>query len=775
MKNSKICPKFKNFIKASNEYAVLDKFVPAPYLRRGFTLDFAPEEAKLTIATEGFYELWVNGENITKGFLAPYISNPNQLVAYDEYDLTPYLKKGKNAIGIMLGNGFQNQIITKWYFHQSSFSAPLKVGAALTASGEGKSFSLDTDESFKVHFSPITFDMYRHGVHYDARLEIDGWCDSGFDDSAWENAIIAPAPLGELVKCYAHPIKTRAEISPVSIKAQSDLCYYKTLMFGGKDLEFSRVGNGYLYDFGINTSGVCRLKIKGKRGQRVVLRHSEKLAENGNYNCNAIYFGFNNLHPIESYKNDVHLFQTEVYTLKGGEEEIFTPPFTYHGFRYVFVEGITEEQATKELLTFVAFSSDIKRRADFKCSDEIINTLYGMAVNADLSNFHYFPTDCPHREKNGWTGDASVSADQLHLTFDCADSFKLWLRQMSHTQREDGMLPGVVPTEKYGYEWGNGPMWDSAAINVPYAAYKYDGRVDLFEEIADTLEKYLHYIAGRRDEKGLIACGLGDWVQPGKAKGIPIKSPLSLTDTVTTFDTAKKCALLFDKIGRTDACNYALELADELRAAVRRELIDYETMTAAGDCQTSQVYLIATGIFKPDEYERAYARLLEIIDRDGRMLDTGMIGLRYIFEVLIGGGDIDLALELITNKSEGAPSYYDMIRRGATSLCEALDDGTTNSSENHHFFGDIIRVFTNYIAGLRPNPTLDDINEICFSPVIPTGLDFAEAEYKGAKAGWRREGEKILAYIELPEGMNGYYEHGGKRCSLKVGRNEFIF
>ncbi len=759
---------FKSYIKAFDEYTTNEKFIPAPYLRRAFELDFLPESAKITIATPGFYELFVNGINITKGHLAPYISNPSQMVCYDEYDVAKYLKIGKNAIGIILGNGYSNQITYKWHYRECSFRAPVSVALKLDASAGSKSFALDSDESFKVHASPIVFDMYRLGTHYDARLEISDWANADFDDSSWENAKIAPTPLGELIPCYAHPIRTRDEIKPISIEKQENFCYYKTV-YDGENVEATRVDGGYLYDFGINTSGITRLKIKGERGQKITIRHGERLGSDGKFNINTAYFGVT---ANVGSENEIDLYQTDIYTLKGGEEEIFTPPFTYHGFRYAFVEGITEEQATKDLLTYVVFSSDVKKRGDFNCSDEKINKLYAMTLNADLSNFHYFLTDCPHREKNGWTGDASVSAEQVHLNFDAADSLKLWIRQMSHTQREDGMLPGVVPTEKYGYAWGNGPMWDSAAINVPFAAYKYDGRLDVFEEIADTMEKYLKYIAGRRDEKGLIACGLGDWCQPGKAKNAPIKAPLALTDTVTTFDTAKKAAMLFKKIGRADAAKYAEDFAAELYRDIRRELIDFETMTAAGCCQTSQAYLIATGIFTEEEYPKAYSRLIEIIKEDGNSLYTGMIGLRYIFEVLFKGGDGALALHLILRDED--PSYGRMIKDGVTALCEALDRGTCNASENHHFFGDIIRVFTNYLAGLRPNPALDDASSILFSPVILDGMDYANAEFKDAKSGWKREGGAIKAYAYLPDGFKGRFELCGKCGDLKPGMNEFV-
>ena len=607
--------------------------------------------------------------------------------------------------------------------------------------------------------------MYRYGTHYDARLEVDAWCSPEFDDKDWKNVLLANKPKGKIIPCTAHPIVIKEEITPISIQEQSDFCYLKTSFKNGKDCEFTHVNEGYLYDFGKSCAGVCKLKIKGTRGQKITIRHGEKLTEGGNFNLNSIYT-FN-----EDYREYIHLFQTDVYILKGSEEEIYIPKFTYHGFRYAFVEGLLPEQAEASLLTYEVLSSDIKQRAIFNSSSEDLNTLYSMAINADISNFHYFPTDCPHREKNGWTGDIAASAEQMLLSFDAAESFKLWMKSLRYAQKPSGMLPGIVPTSDWGYDWGNGPFWDSACIYIPYFIYKYDGRIDVFSENADVIFKYLCYISGRRNDVGLIACGLGDWCQPGRPK-VEIKAPLLLTDSVTVYDISKKAAYLYECLGMKKEMAFAENLAEELRLAIRRELIDLSTMTAKGNCQTSQVYLIKTGIFLPEEYEKAYSVLVDTINKNGRKLDTGVIGLRYIFEVLIEGGDVDLALALMLN--EDAPSYKAMINRGATALCEALDENGMNESENHHFFGDIIRTFINYVAGLRINPSLNNKNEILFAPVISKTLDYANAEYMGAKVGWKRENGKIRAYADIPDNFNGRFVFGDVNKMLRTGYNDFI-
>ena len=758
---------FDKFIKATNEYTDKNKSVPAPYIRKAFELDFEPSNARICIVASGFYELYVNGKNITKGYIAPYISNPGDVMFYDEVDVTEHLVKGRNAIGVILGNGFANQTVSSWNFDKADFRAPLCFSLELEASTDGKSFTLLSDESFKTHPSHIVYDMYRYGTHADARLAIPRWSEPDFDDLSWQNTMLATPPKGEILKCTASPITKIYEIEPRKITRQDDVCYLRTALRGGEDIPSTRV-SGYLYDFGKSTAGVCRLKIKGKRGQTVTLRHGERLFDDGSFGINSIY----------TLKNDygeyIHLLGADVYTLSGEEEEIYVPPFTYHGFRYVFVEGISEEQAMPDLLTFEVISSMKEKRADFSCSDEVVNTLYEMGINADFSNFHYFPTDCPHREKNGWTGDISVSAEQLLLHFDCSEDLRVWLKVLARAQRPDGSLPGIAPTTGWGFEWGNGPMWDSASVIVPYYIYKYDGRTDVIRECADMIYRYLKYISSKRDDDGLVAIGLGDWCQPREA-GEPISSPLILTDSATVYDMARKSAFLFGVIGDDEKKAYAEKLADEIRAAIRKNLIDFDTMTAIGSCQTSETLIISHGILDESEIPAAYSRLLDFIKEKDEHLFCGMIGLRFILDVLIDRGDVDLALRMICRPDE--PSYGSMIARGATSLCESLKENGLNESENHHFLGDIIRIFHSRIAGLAVNPSALDPSSVIFSPVIPSNLDYARGEYlfpSGlATFGWRRENGKVLAYITLPEGVKGSFAFGDIACRLKAGYQEF--
>lgn len=758
---------FKNFIRGTEEYSTFYKNIPAPVLRKNFELNFIPKESKLKICVSGFYELYINGKKITKGLLAPFINNPDHILYYDEYEISKHLAKGKNAVAVILGNGFANQDSPRQNNNKAPFRAPLAMSLILSAKDENNAFNLESDETFKVHHSPVLYDMYRFGIIYDARMEIEGFSCADFDDSGWESAKITTPPKGKITKSKALPITKQYELKPQNIEKQTDLYYFYDN--DGNPFEKSYVKEAWCYDFGYSCAGLCRLKIKGERGQKITLRHSE-FHKDGKFNMNSI---FTIRKGDEEY---FHLFQADTYILKGGEEEVFVPTFTYHGFRYVLIEGITEKQATEDLLTFEVMNSNILRRSHFSCSDSIINTLYEMAIRSDLSNFYHFPTDCPHREKNGWTGDTSVSACQFLLSFDnCAENFKMWLESVRYSQKDSGQIPGVVPTNDWGYAWGSGPVWDSVIVNLPYHVYKFTGRTDIIEENADMIYKYLKYISGKRDEKGLIACGLGDWCQPGRS-GDNCDAPLNFTDTSQTYKTAERSAFLFDLIGKNEEKAFALNFKDELRASIREHLIDFETYTVSGDCQTSQAVALRMGLFNDDEYDKAYKKLLEIIKRDNSAITCGMIGLRNIFHVLCDNGDSDLALSMITKKD--APSYRGMLDQGGTALFESFVPNGVQESQNHHFFGDIINLFISKIAGININPYMNDIYEVLINPLFPEKLEYASADYyygdQKIAVNWKRIGSKIAITADMPQIAHGKIKLKNNVFELKTGKNEFI-
>lgn len=730
------------FIKATKEFNTFDRAVAAPYLRKSFESKRATSGV-IEITACGFYELYFNGRRITKGFLAPYISNTEHMLYVDKYEVE--IEKGENVIGILLGNGLQNNPGGWiWDFDKYTHRGAPKV--ALTLSFDD--VIIESDQSFKTHPSPISYDDYRYGEMYDANFEIEGWNEKGFFDDEWGNAILAEAPKGELRICEAEPIVKDFEIKPIGIFSEED---------------------GFVYDFGVNHTGVCRLELEGKKGQKITLCHGEILID-GKFNNDMLFCDANRKEP------DLSFAHKDIYVCKEGKQT-YTPTFTYHGFRYVKVKGITEVQATPELLTFVVLHSALETRGDFSCSDEIANRLQEITRRSDISNFHYFPTDCPHREKNGWTADAALSAEQLLLNYGCEKSFAEWHRNICKAQNEKGAIPGIVPAGNgFGFDWGNGPAWDCVLVWLPYYVYMYRGEKKMIYESAEHIFKYLKYIEGRRDEKGLMHIGLGDWCHANRNEGDP-KAPLVVTDSIISMLISERAAFLFDVIGRTEERDYAQNLAKEFKKAIRENLIDFDSMTVLGNCHTSQAMGIYYDVFTDEEKPKAFGRFMDFIKESDEHIDCGVLGGRIIFHLLSDYGYSDLAYKMITRKD--FPSYGYWLEQGATTLWEAFYVDRVKSC-NHHFWGDISAWFIKQIAGINYNPKADDIKYLEIKPNFIDGLKNASAFYDGIfgriSSEWHRDGQKVILNLEIPKEINtkiilpkGYFINGEQNVAAKSG------
>lgn len=555
-----------SFIAAGYECADIEHFVSAPFFRKKFTAK-KNSKVEIIIGVAGFYRLFINGKDITKGELAPYISNPDDIVYYDSYDVSDYINEGENVVAVLLGNGLQNNSGGAiWDFQKAPWRSAPKFAMRLSlAAEEGSVTELESDESFKVCPSPVLFDDYRCGEYYDARLEIDDFHAADFVDTELKNAIRVKSPRGEKRLCTADPVRVYAELKPVAVTRQE---------------------NGWLYDFGENNSGVCRISVNASQGQKITLRYGEWLKDGK--------LCLDNIRFTQQSDKQKDFVQKSEYICKEGKQT-HTPSFIYNGFRYVFVEGITEEQATEDLLTYLKMSSLKESAGKFTCSDDVINKIQEITVRSDISNFNYFPTDCPQREKNGWTADASLSAEQVLLNFYPEKCYKEWMRNIYKALNDKGQLPGIVPTAGWGYHWGNGPAWDNVIINLPYYTYVYHGDKEILEELSTPLMRYLNYLFSRLDERGLMEIGLGDWCPPGVNED-QFETPPVVTDTILTYDIATKAAFVYEVLEQEPQRQFALSLAQKVKTAFRENLLDKQSGAVKGNTQTGQAMAIFYGM-----------------------------------------------------------------------------------------------------------------------------------------------------------------------------------
>ena len=593
------------FFSATREKQTTETTLHAPYIRRSFDIDKSVSDAQILISGLGFYELYINGTNITKGHMAPYVSNPDDLVYFDLYSIKSCLISGRNTIGIILGNGFQNSWGGfVWDLDKGKFtSAPKFAFKVEVTYDDSSALVFEADEKCKCHKSPIYEDDLHYGESYDANLEIRDWAMPCFCDEDWDNVILADRPRGEFRVCEAEPILATREL-----KAQ----------------RIWREGDAYIYDFGENSAGVTRLKIKGEKNQKITILHGEML-EDGVFSQRNILF-LQNAHKFPD--KDLSYTQRVVYTCRGNDGEIYQPKFTYFGFQYAKVEGITQEQATPDLLTYIVMNSNLEVRGNFECSDETLNKLQEMTRRSTLSNFYYFPVDCPHREKNGWTADAALSAEHTLLNLSPEKSYREWMRNIGKAMNEEGSIPGIVPTAGWGFEWGNGPAWDIVLFELPYRTYLYRGDKEILKENSQYFFRYIKYLLSKRDEKGLVAFGLGDWCPTYAQNGYfsTYKSPLVFTDSVMAYVMCKNSAYMFGEIGMEKEKIFAEVSAERFLLSIRKHLIDFDNMIAAGDTQTSQALAIyRRGIKKSDKATRKKRRGCRCVYGFGRPWREGDI------------------------------------------------------------------------------------------------------------------------------------------------------
>lgn len=762
----------KKFVAAAREVSSYERPIPAPYMRRSFIVNGDVKSAVLTITGLGFYELFLNGARITRGYLAPYISNPDDVIYYDKYDIASRLRPGRNTIGIMLGNGMQDCFCAHvWDFQLAAWRGSPRTAFALELSTEAGDNVIEADANVRTADSPVYFNDLRSGERYDARRELDGWSCPDFDDSAWAHAIPVEAPRGECRIGEHEPIVIEREVAPKDVR-RGRISYPAVPRADVRPQHVSvpvdeQAQEGWLYDFGENNAGVCRLKIRGERGQKIILQFGELLATDGGMDLRTMAFM-----PSEFNQRDV-------YILKGDPDgEEWTPRFTYHGFRYCLVMGMTDAQATPDALTYLIMHGDFRAMSGFHCSDDLTNKLFEATQRSNVSNFYYFPTDCPHREKNGWTGDASVSAEQFMLNQSMDNSIREWLFNVRKAQNDAGALPGIVPTGGWGFAWGNGPAWDAALTNLAYHMWKYRGDVRVINENATAIMRYIDYIWGRRDENDLIHVGLGDWCE-AEQQGAPL-APLELTDTLTVMDICRKAEMMYRAVNMPERADYVKAVYDKLFKAARTNLIDEATLIAKGNCQASQAMAIYYGLFSDTERAAAVDKLVDMIHANDDLLRVGILGARVMFEVLSQNGYADLAYSVAM--TERFPSFGYWMANGDTALPEDfLRVGERQDSHNHHFFGNISAWLITDITGLRVNPALNDPAELLIAPHFIAQLDNAECWHETtvgrASVAWKREGDAIRLTLAVPEGAHGtvklsdgwHFADGASECTLAAG------
>ena len=561
---------------------------PAPLLRRAFALDGKVKQARVYVCGLGYYELYINGQKIGDHLLDPGYTRYDKRALYVGYDVTDVLRRGGNAIGVVLGNGWYN-VHTRavWEFDKAPWrAAPNLLLQLQIVYADGREETIVTDRQWKTSTGPVVFDSIYGGQTYDERLEKPGWDTAGFDDSDWEAAEVVEAPPGKLATQMAPAIKVDQMIKPVKVTEPKPGVFVFDMgqnFAGYAELDLGRIHRG----------GAERRSKAPESGAlqtlgdvRIVLKYSERLGKDGMIDRADIQ-----QHVVKLDTNQQ--FQTDTYILRERETRntLHIPRFTYHGFQYVEVTGFPGKPTPDDLRGVFVHSAN-PAAGEFECSNALLNKIWRAGRWSYLSNLEGIPTDCPHREKNGWTGDAHLAAEQGLFNFAPAPVYEKWINDLGDEQRSSGELPGIVPTSGWGYKWGNGPAWDSAFLLIPFYLYQYCGDTQVLREHYAGMKRYVDYLTSKA-KQGIVSIGLNDWVP------FETKTPADITSTAYYYRDAQIVSLAARLAGNdSDARKYA-ELATGIKKAFNEKFFYPETGLYGNGGQTALSCALYQGLVEP--------------------------------------------------------------------------------------------------------------------------------------------------------------------------------
>ncbi len=705
---------------------------PQPMLfRKKFELKGGVKRAVVYATAIGVYELSLNGKKVGDEYFAPGFTAYKTNLYYQTYDITDSVKENNEFTADVAGGWAvgsfvftrKNRITAK----RQSFMCEIRVEYA-----DGSVEVIATDEKWQVtrRCATVAADLY-DGEIYDARIAP---ADGDFVPAAVEKVKIHPS-----IRAFTGvPVKRHEVFEPVSV---------------------NKVGGGLVYDFGQNFAGVVEMKIKGKEGAKITVRHAEILKPDGTLNT-----GF-----LRTAKATIE------YICRDGEQ-VYSPRFTYMGFRYVGVEGIDESDIIE--IRAHALYSDLRQIGSFECSNELINKLNRNIIWSAKSNFVDIPTDCPQRdERMGWTGDIAMFAPTACFDFDMSRFFEKWLCDMRAEQRRSGAIRLTVPIQGYGFPATMPAMavafWGDACILVPYEQYKAGGDLELLRVMYPAMKKYVkacRFWAGFGIGKHRYiwhvpaALQYGDWVSPDEPKMSGWQKRSKWTATASLYNSSKTLAEIASLLGfEADAARYS-----KLAKKVGRAYVDVFTDgngKIEKPFQTAYVLPLRFGMFEGKAAENALENLVRLIEKNDYCIATGIPGTPHILFALADGGRADVAYKMLLNTK--CPSWLYEVNAGATTLwerwdglnesgvCDIADDVPGGMvSYNHYVFGSVGAFLYKRVLGIEP--TSGGYETFKVEPVIGGGLTYAkghvETRYGRIEAAWKISDGKFTLDVTVPCG-----------------------
>lgn len=696
---------------------------PCPYLRHSFELSGPVRRATLQWTALGVADLFLNGGKVGEDCLMPGWSDFRKRTQVMSTDVTAMLRPGDNSLGAILGDGWYTGTLL-WKNERNHYGTHPQLLARLEIKlRDGGEVSVTTGRGWQMRTGPvIAADIY-HGETCDARRDLGDWCAPGGSKVGWRAADVFPDYRGELVPKVNEAVRVTKSLKPRKITEPQP--------------------GEYVFDFGQNLAGVCRLKVRGPRGQKITLKFAEMLKADGTV-----------------YRENLRLARaTDTYICRGGGTEEWTPRFTFHGFRYVEVTGL-DKKPSAELLTALVLHTDMAPTGKFRCSNSLLNRLDRNIRWGLRGNFLDVPTDCPQRdERLGWSGDAQVFVGTAAFHYDVLDFFRKWTQDLRDGQRADGAYPDVAPDvlgKHSPLHFGNA-AWSDAGVICPWEIYRHYGDKKILAENYDAMKRWIAY--QERTSKNLVRPRTlyGDWlaIDAVTAQNAPV--PCDLVGTAYFAHTTDLMAKIAGVLGRKADAPKFRQLHGRIVQAFRSAYITPDGRVV-GHCQTAYLLALAFDLLPIKLRSKAFAHLVDLIEARGCHLTTGFVGTPLLLPVLTRFGRTDLAYKILLQ--EDYPSWLYTVRNGATTMWERWNSYTKEqgfgdvgmNSFNHYAYGAVGEWMYAVIGGIRPSAP--GFKKILFAPEPGGDLTSAACQLETpqgrAACCWQLRGKTLRGEVEVP-------------------------
>jgi alpha-L-rhamnosidase len=659
-----------------------------PLLRKEFNVAKPVKRAWVYASALGLYELRLNGRKVGSDLFSPGWTDYRQRVQYQCYDVTDLVKRGANVLGADLAPGwFAGKIA---WFANNRYGKTLSFAAELHLKfADGSTQIVATDGTWKTSAGPLTASDIQDGDQYDARLEKAGWDKPGYNDSGWLAAAVMKDESRKLVAQMDQPVGVVREMKPVKVAEPTP--------------------GVFVYDLGQNITGVARITVRGAAGTTITLRYAERLYANGTLDVT-------NLKESKA---------TDTYIMSGNGTETFQPKFTFHGFRWVSIQGLAKAPALADV-TGIVIGSRFPEIGSLQTSNPDLNHLLSNIRWTVHNSYLSVPMDSPQRsERLGWTGDANVMGATATWFFGLDQFYGKWERDILDAQaynegNMDGGMPNVAPRwmKKQG---GTGGGWGDVGVNLPYTLWQRYGDTGIIRTSYTGMKKWLGYLE-RHSEKHIIPVKAristaGDWED---AKD---ETPKDLIGTFYYALDVAQVAEMAAAIGEdADAAAFRKQF-QEIRAAIIKEFVASDGKVAKGS-QTAQVFALQLGLYPDGLREKVFGKLLENIKAHDDHLTTGYLGSQWLLHVLVANGRADVAYQILLQQT--GPSWLFMASNGQTSLWEGWNslnpDGTFGPTKRHSLGHSALGscgdwMFQN-IGGLVPDTASPGFKHFIIRPIL---------------------------------------------------------